>query len=219
MNVAPKRMSVYECLEDISKQGNRAAKVKYLQEHCRYNPLGIIFKFAYHPDWKATIPRGKTDFRPWKDGEGDMHLALFQNTRRLYIFCEPPIGPDNISEKALKMHWQGILGSITEQDANLLIMAKDGKLPFQMTEAFVREAYPDLLPPLPVKIDGRRTKVVEAPAADDTPDIQSPEERIEESEKPFEDTATGKKYKTEAALKGAITRRLKLGTSTKAIDT
>ena len=148
--IHPNEMSVAEVLRDVMTQKGTHAKIKYLQEHPRYDQLKTFFLFTYHPDWKAKLPKGKTKFTPQNEemeGYSSDHY-LWTELRRLYIFADAPIGL-NLDPIIARRHWIGLLENCTDSDAALLDKAKDGKLNKEisgLTENFVKMCYPTLLP-------------------------------------------------------------------------
>jgi hypothetical protein len=75
--------------------------------------------------------------------------ALWENLRRLYLFCDFPGIPSplaNVPGKKLCRKWGDFLSEHSQSEAEILLMASEKRLPFHPDIAL--EAFPELLGPV-----------------------------------------------------------------------
>jgi len=135
-----KRMSIYELLEQVSKQKTPADKVQKLKEVAN-GPLVSILKYAFDPEIKFALPKGAPPFKPcpFVDQQG----MLYTEARRLYLFVEG--GNPSLTKLRRESLFIQLIESIDPNDAKLINCVKDKKLPFKgITAKVVIEAFPNL---------------------------------------------------------------------------
>ena len=136
------KLSVSEILDKTSKLENYEDKINYLRENDT-PAMRTILQLAYHPNVKSALPEGGPPYKPceYLDQEG----RLFTEYRKLYLFCEG--GNDTIKPLKRESLFIQLLESISPKDAELIIAAKDKKIPYKgITPRLVYEAFPDTLP-------------------------------------------------------------------------
>lgn len=135
-------LSVYEMLEEVDKEKNKAKKLALLQQHGQTKALLVILDFALNPSWKWLLPEGTPPYSPAAK-EADVQAVLKADFRRLQYFVNTPQG--NVM-KPLRRETMFIemLEAVDRNDAKLLIAAKDKKIPFKsITKKLVKEAFPE----------------------------------------------------------------------------
>ena len=144
VNPHPNQMSVAETLHNIMGTKDREERILMMQNHPRVHQLRSLFSFCFANDLVKRLPDGPTPFTSAKKTEGDLSMTLWNEIRRLYIFSHP-----EYKQLLIETHWVGMLEMIDADDAEILDLAKDGK-PNKavkgLTEKFVRDCFPDLLP-------------------------------------------------------------------------
>lgn len=132
--------SLSEIFEQASKIKTKKDRIEFLQRH-RWNvPLAQIFRLAYDKTVVWNLPEGDPPYKPseYTDSQG----MLVKEMRRLYLFLKDQGAPEMTSLKRESL-FVGLLESIDSKDAELLLSAKNGKMPYKgLTNAFAREAFP-----------------------------------------------------------------------------
>jgi len=135
-------LSVYEMLEEVDKEKNKAKKLALLQQHGQTKALLVILDFALNPSWKWLLPEGTPPYSPAAK-EADVQAVLKADFRRLQYFVNTPQGS---VMKPLRRETMFIemLEAVDRNDAKLLIAAKDKKIPFKsITKKLVQAAFPE----------------------------------------------------------------------------
>lgn len=99
-----------------------------------------ILKLACDPKLKFLLPEGDPPFK--ENDLGDDHGLLRQEMRRMYLFLEG--GNGNLKPLRRERLWIDILEYVNPDDARLLNLVKDKKLPEGLTASTVKKAFPDL---------------------------------------------------------------------------
>ena len=99
-----------------------------------------LLHYAVHPDIKFLLPDGPTPYKPFTNG--DEPGLLPSEMRRLYLFVEG--GNPNLKQLRRETLWVELLNSIDAEDAKLLDLIKDKKLPEGLDASTVKKAFPDL---------------------------------------------------------------------------
>ena len=139
------KLGISEILEQASKKKTQADKVAFLRAHYSQQ-LGDILQFALHPSVKVLLPEGPAPFDRTKGDIGEEnHGMLYSKARELYLFVEG--GQPNISQNKREALFIQLLESIHPKDADLLVAAKDKKIPYKgLTKEVFNEAFPGLIP-------------------------------------------------------------------------
>lgn len=136
-------LAISEILEKASKKRTKAEKVKFLQDN--YTPsLGEVIQFALHPNVKILLPEGDAPYKPSEMADENMGVLYnLVNRKQLHYFVEG--GPPVTKNKREGMFIQ-MLESIHPKDAELLVAAKDKKLPYKgLSKEVITEAFPGIL--------------------------------------------------------------------------
>lgn len=133
------RLGLSEILEKTSQQPEEA-QGEYIRKH--WNPsLGQLIRFAYDATFQWNLPEGHPPYteNPHLDQESNLYTEL----KRMYIFMKG--SGDHIPQLKKELLFGGMLESLSRADAKLLIAAKDGVLPYGITQAFVIQELPGQL--------------------------------------------------------------------------
>lgn len=133
------RIGLSEILEKTSQQLEEA-RGEYIRKH--WNPsLGQLIRFAYDATFQWNLPEGHPPYveNPHLDQESNLYTEL----KRMYIFMKG--SGDHIPQFKKELLFGGMLESLSRADAKLLIAAKDGVLPYGITQAFVLQELPGQL--------------------------------------------------------------------------
>jgi hypothetical protein len=130
--------SISEILKEVS-EAKKEKKVELLRQNDS-QPMRAILAHALDPSIKWMLPEGAP---PYKPNEAlDQHNRLYQEARKLYIFCDPNLSLPKVKREALFIE---LLESIDPEDAKLILAAKEKKIPYKgITSKLVQEAFPDL---------------------------------------------------------------------------
>lgn len=136
-------LSVYEMLQDVSKQVKTNDKVSKIQEYARQSKaFKIVLDLAFNPKLEWLLPPGSPPYNP-APKEADLQHVLKSDARRLKYFINTPEGN---SMKPLRRETMFIelLEAVDFNDAKLLVAIKDRKLPFNgITKKLVQQAFPN----------------------------------------------------------------------------
>lgn len=102
--------------------------------------IQVLLKFACDPTIKFLLPEGDTPYKPSALGD-DEHL-LPTELRRLYLFVEG--GNPDLKQPRRESLWVDMLNHINPEDAKLMNLIKDKKLPGTLDAVTVKKAFPDL---------------------------------------------------------------------------
>jgi hypothetical protein len=131
---------ISEILEKASKMKTKNDKINYLRENDSVQ-LRTVLCFALHPSVKIALPDGPAPYKP-SDMADDNFGMLYSEARRLYLFCE---GGTDLKPAKREYLFIQMLEGIHPKDAQLLVAAKDKKLPYKgLTKAIIEEAYPGI---------------------------------------------------------------------------
>lgn len=136
-------VSIYEMLEQVSKQKAKKDKIDLLRKYANENQaLKIIIDLTFNPSWTWLLPEGAPPYTA-QPREADVQNVLKNQARRLQYFVNTPDG-NRINKVKRETMFIEFLESLDEGDAKLIISAKDKKLPFRnLTKNLIKEAFPD----------------------------------------------------------------------------
>lgn len=134
------RLGLSEILENTAKQPTVAQQGEYIRAN--FNPtLGKLIQYAYDPMYVWDLPEGSPPYKP--NQFLDQESNLYSETRRLYIFMKGT--GDHVPPVKKELNFIQMLENLSKADAELLLEIKEKRLPFGITEQFVREHLPGLL--------------------------------------------------------------------------
>lgn len=134
-------LSISEILKHASKLKKKEEKITYLRNNYS-TPLMQVIQFALHPDVKVLLPEGPAPYKKSQLGD-ESHGMLLSEARKLYLFVEN--GNPSLNQKKRETLFINMLESIHPDDAELLVAAKDKKLPYKgLTKDLFEEAYPGI---------------------------------------------------------------------------
>lgn len=102
--------------------------------------IRTVLNLAVNPNIKFALPDGPTPYKPSE--EEPSPTAFFGEVRRLYLFLEG--GQPNLRPMRREQLWVELLQFIDPEDAVIMDLAKEKKLPAGLTAKTVLTAFPDL---------------------------------------------------------------------------
>jgi hypothetical protein len=141
------RTSIHQVLEEMDKAKSKEAKLNVLRAYDHVVLRGIL-QINYDPRVKFNLPEGEPPFK--KDTSipnGYSETSLFTEFRRFYIWLDSNVNLTRMRKEQLFIQ---MLEGIHWTEAEVVCLAKDRKLDTKyksLKEDFVREVWPDLLPP------------------------------------------------------------------------
>ncbi len=114
-----------EILDKVSKKKTKKEKVALLQ---RYNSdaLRMVIKSSFDPKIEWQLPEGGVPYMPNDAPEGTEHTMLVSEARKLFHFIKG--GNPTLHQNKRESMFVQMLEGLQEQEAELLIAAKDKKL-------------------------------------------------------------------------------------------
>lgn len=100
-----------------------------------------LLKYACDPRIKFLLPEGEPPYRAFDIGDGGVGM-LAAELRRLYLFIDG--GSPNLKQTRREALWIDLLECVDPEDAKLLNLIKDKKLPEGLAADTVKKAFPDL---------------------------------------------------------------------------
>lgn len=138
--------NIYEVFDDFKAAKTRQERIGVLQRNDTYALRNVLFG-AFVPDLKFTVKKvpeyKKIDVPP-----GMSYSHMTEALSRVYLFVEGnKRRPEGLSEKRETELLIQLLESLEPKEAEVFanMIHKDLKVSY-LTEAIVREAFPDLLP-------------------------------------------------------------------------
>lgn len=135
-------LSVYEQFQNVHRAKTNKEKIALMQEYAKENAFRTLLDFAFNPGWKWLVPEGTPPYNP-APKEADLQHVLKADWRRLQYFVNTAEGK---AIKPLRRETMFIemLEAMDFNDAKLLVLIKDKKLPFDgITKKLVQQAFPD----------------------------------------------------------------------------
>lgn len=145
------KYGIAEMLKMVAEapSGERVEKLRRLASHHQALvsvlclALDPAIEFDFTPGW---VPEYAPS--PYFDQEG----ALHQQMRFMDKFLKGGRYP-SISEEKRRLLFTFFLEALDAKDAELMTAVKDKRLPYGLTRSLVDEAFPGLLPPVPVQAE------------------------------------------------------------------
>ncbi len=131
--------------EPISHILNKAAalpknkQAEFLRDHPKAQLLASFLQLAVNKNIKWLLPEGDP---PYKPAEHDEWGILYQESRRMYLFLEG--GHPTLTQHKRERIFIDVLESVHKDDAKLLLLLKDKKLPEGLDEKQVIKAFPGI---------------------------------------------------------------------------
>lgn len=134
-------LGISEILKKASAIRIKSEKILFLRENYT-DALRLVIQFALHPAVKVLLPEGPAPYTPAELADENRYM-LYKQARQLYVFCEG--GAPALSQNRREVLFIQLLEAIHPDDAELLVAAKDKKMPYnKMTKAVFEEAYPGI---------------------------------------------------------------------------
>ena len=132
-----------EILDLVSKSRSKAKKVELLQEY-RNDALVSLLIWNFDDTVFSALPDGEVPYKPNDAPAGTEHTSLRQEQRHFYNFVRG--GNDSLSKTRRETIFLQILETLHPDEADLLCLVKDKRLSskYNITQAIVSEAYPDI---------------------------------------------------------------------------
>jgi hypothetical protein len=99
------------------------ADPKAIEKYKGNAALRMIFEYAFDPAKKMILPEGDPPFKPTAEPLGMTPANLYQELRRLYVFCRADLSP--LKREGLFI---GFLEGIHPLEAKLILAVKDQTL-------------------------------------------------------------------------------------------
>ena len=135
------KLGLGEILDNAGKLKSKNEKIEYLRKNDS-RALQDILQYALHPGITWDLPEGRPPFTPTP--HLDQENRLPQEMRRLYLFVNG--NGNRLKPAKVETLFVQILESISPKDAELLLLAKERKLPKGITAALIDEVWPGLIP-------------------------------------------------------------------------
>lgn len=151
---------VSEFFDLVEKQPTKEAKINLLRQH-NNEIVRSILALNYNHNYKFYLPEGEPPFKKDTDKPmGYQETTLQLELRRFYVWTKLDANISNLKKESLFIQ---MLEGLHYTEAELICLVKDRKIDTKyksLTEDFVREAIPDLLPPpLPKPEPEKKTRV------------------------------------------------------------
>lgn len=149
-------MLVSEILALVEKAKTKDEKKQILLQHNTNHALLFMLCLSYDPNLRWYLPEGAPPFKKEVDKPMGYQQTTIQNElRRFYIWGNPDVNIPKVKKEALFIE---MLEGLHHTEADIVIACKDKKLDSlykSVTEDFVREVFPNILPP---KVQEQPTK-------------------------------------------------------------
>lgn len=141
-----KTLGIAQVLEMTSQQKTKQDKIAFLQANFS-STLADILIMALHPSVKWLLPEGTPPYTPTDMTEQE--FMMFRQVKKLYLFLDG--GGNHVKQLQREKLFIDMLQSLSPRDAELILCAKDKKLPYGLTYDLIAEALPQLNLPEKVK--------------------------------------------------------------------
>jgi hypothetical protein len=135
------RLGISEIFELVAKEPSKQGKIDLLRKH--YTPsLAQFVRAALDPVFVWDLPPGNPPYKqnPYPAQENNLQQEL----RRFYLFFKD--GNTNLTSVRREALFIQLLESLSPKDAELVLAAKDKKIPYKgLTVKLFNEAYPNLI--------------------------------------------------------------------------
>ena len=132
---------ISEIIEKAAKAKKKEEKINILRENDS-EALRTVLCFALHPQVKSNLPDGPAPYKPAELADENYGM-LYTAYRKLPHFCEGV--QDNLTKTKRENLFIQTLEAIHPKDAELLVAAKDKKLPYKgLPISTIEEAFPGI---------------------------------------------------------------------------
>ena len=136
------RLSISEILKRANELGTLQERKAFLLQNDS-PAIHTILKCVYDPNVKFLLPKGKAPYKPTEFDRQESRL--YAEMRKMYLFVEG--GNPNLSQLKREQIFIELLESVDPQDAELLVLVKDKKLPYKnINRNLIEKTYPGLIP-------------------------------------------------------------------------
>lgn len=134
------KKTISSVLKEIGSLPTQKEKVEALQ---RIGSPAVrqLLRLAIDPDLVWLLPESPPPYVPNK--ELDDGGILYAEMRRMYLFLKD--GHPNLKQSRREQLFVHLLNNLPPDDAELMLIVKDKKLPAGLTPAIVKKAFPDIL--------------------------------------------------------------------------
>lgn len=112
---------------------------EYLASHPKANLIASFLHLALNENVKWLLPEGDPPYRP---AQHDEWAIMYNESRRMYLFLEG--GHPNLSQLKREKIFIEVLESVHPDDAKLLLLIKDKKLPEGLDAKAIIKAFPGI---------------------------------------------------------------------------
>jgi hypothetical protein len=139
-----------ELFEKVSETKNEAERIQLLRSHKNDGILKYVLALNFDPQYEFDLPKGEP---PYKRSPHPVNMAetnFYAESRRLYLLIKDhPRRPAGLKKLQIEGIFIQMLEGVNALEADMLMSLKDKGLAKKykgLTEAVVRQAFPDLLP-------------------------------------------------------------------------
>lgn len=133
--------TIAKVLTTIGKLPNDQLKIVALRS--QVDPtIFTILKHAVDPAIEWLLPDGDLPQEFWKPSDIDDYSALYADSRLLYLFVKG--GHPTLTQLRREQKFIELLQNVAPDDARLLLLIKDKKLPEGLDAALVKQAFPTI---------------------------------------------------------------------------
>lgn len=136
-----RKTSISKIINDCAALKTEAEKVQHLQQHYS-TALTTVLQYGLDKRAVWALPEGDPPYKS-SDLTFDNEGMLYSEARRLYLFLEG--GNPNLTQFRREMLFIGLLESIHPDDAKIILLAKNKKMPKGITKKIVNLAFPGLI--------------------------------------------------------------------------
>lgn len=135
-------LSVSEIVKLLQNAGSKSDRVEILKTNdC--SALRGILRMNYDAELKMDLPEGEPPYKKNSRPDGFGETTLKASSRGWYVFskqCAP-----NLKQSRREAIFISLLESLSEQEAQIFLQAKDRKLDLGLTKKVIDEAFPGLI--------------------------------------------------------------------------
>lgn len=139
------QLLISEVLDKYEAAKTKEEKIAILRQN-ETPMLKVIMRLNYDPKLKMDLPEGEPPYKKEKDvPAGHAPTTLLKEYRKFYIWFTPQPGLTRFKKESLFVE---LLESIHHTEAEVLVLAKDGKLHKKyksLKKEIVKEAYPNTI--------------------------------------------------------------------------
>ena len=128
-----------EILAKAAKIKNRNERIEFLRKNYS-KTFHEVLAYGYDPRVKWKIPDGNPPYNPSSDVSDYAKAMLYSEARKFYLFVERPGYPEPSRMKREEL-FIGLLERIYPEDAKLVLLLKDKKLPKGITRKLIEDAF------------------------------------------------------------------------------